>query len=46
VLSSTTAGRFELAFVFSEAGDEAAVRQTPGPAALPEYMVMENPHGT
>lgn len=45
VLSSTTAGRFELAFVFSEAGDEAAVRQSPGPAALPEYMMVEDPHG-
>ena len=46
VLSSTTAGSFELAFVFSEAGDETVVRQSPGPAALPEYMVVEDLHGT
>lgn len=46
VLSCTAAGRFELAFVFSEVGQEAVVRPSPGPAALPEYMVVEEPHGT
>lgn len=45
VLSCTAAGRFELAFVFSEGDDEAVVRENTHPAELPEYMMVESANG-
>lgn len=41
VLSCTKAGRFELAFIFSDGDDDLPVRDGTGEAELPEYMVVE-----
>lgn len=41
VLSRTSAGGFQLAFLFSDGDEDAAPAELPGAAELPQYMVVE-----
>ena len=42
VLSQSSAGRFELTFVFSDQAEPARETETRSPAQVPEYMMVED----